>query len=321
MPEVGNVLKLINIAESLLVFADNGIWQILGNSDSGFTADSFQIIKVSNIGAIGASSIVEVEDSVMYFSKAGIYQAKRPQGAFVFAVNNISQNTIQTEYNSISSSALENAFGIYEPTERKVRWLYNNQSSYDGSFYKTKTTAQLILDLTLGAFYKYTINAGAGGVVPFVIGAFVSPSFASLSVDDVVTVSGVDVTVGGVNVTVGITTTQENTSRVKYITLYDSGTKMVVSEFRNTDFLDWYSYDGTGTNFISFLDTGYEIAGDTSRDKQATYIVTHFNRTENGYKLDGSGNLVHTNPSSCKLQARWGWSDSSNLDRDWETTH
>ena len=35
----------------------------------------------------------------------------------------------------------------------------------------------------------------------------------------------------------------------------------------------------------------------------------------NGYELDGSGNLIHTNPSGCQLQARWGWSDSVNSGR------
>ena len=60
IPGIGNVLKLVPIDRSILVFASNGVWNISGG-ETNFTADSFSVDKVTSVGALGANSIVVAE--------------------------------------------------------------------------------------------------------------------------------------------------------------------------------------------------------------------------------------------------------------------
>ena len=47
------------------------------------------------------------------------------------------------------------------------------------------------------------------------------------------------------------------------------------------------------------------------RRKQIPYIFFYFNRTEDGYELDGT-DLILSNQSSCLVQSQWNWANSAN---------
>jgi hypothetical protein len=98
-----------------------------------------------------------------------------------------------------------------------------------------------------------------------------------------------------------------------------TNSKITFASYRNTSFYDWVSSDGTGVDFTSYLVTGYELLGDTMRNKQVTYLDMHFLRTETGFVLDGD-NLVLENPSGGTYQTRWEFSDSTNSGR-WSSSY
>ena len=54
--------------------------------------------------------------------------------------------------------------------------------------------------------------------------------------------------------------------------------------------------------------TGYELAGDSTRNKTADYITCHFKMTERNAVATADG-VSADNPSGCFVQAQWEWSN------------
>lgn len=311
IPEASRIFKLIPTANSLVVIAENGVWTILG-SDAGFSATNYQVVKVSNIGAINADSVIEAEGRIFYWSKAGIYTLVPDEVTGSLTPQNLSEVTIQSFYTSIPSVGKSFAKGTYDEAARKVRWLYSDQSDYNGITYVDHFNRELVLDLTLGAFYTNTIPAAYDSVS---VADFVStPNYLSeVSTDDVI--SGVDdIVIGADDVVISENVRSRGTSTTKYLTVRPGTTyaEFTLSEYRDATFTDWFTYDGTGVDAAAYLETGYFTGGDSTRSKWAPYLTVHCKRTETGYSLDGSGNIVFDTPSSCLIQGRWDFSDSAN---------
>jgi hypothetical protein len=64
IPEAANILKMVTVGASLVVFAENGVWQITG-PDNVFRADDFSVSEITNIGAVNAASVVNAEGNIL----------------------------------------------------------------------------------------------------------------------------------------------------------------------------------------------------------------------------------------------------------------
>ena len=309
IPDVTNIIKIAASRASLIVFAENGIWEIFGDTN-GFVATSFQVSKISSNGVLNAKSIVETNGSFIYWSKAGIYVLAPDQVSGRFSAQNISLTSIQSFYLDIPELAKNNCKAFYDEKENRVRWLYNDTADYSESNYINKYNRELILDLTLSAFYPHTISSLASNS-PYVSDYVAIPGYS-------ITTNTVDVAVGGDTVSItsgdGVVVNQDSavnrTTQFSFLTF--RGTSFTLSKYSSTSFLDWVlAGSGTGVNYSSFLVTGYELFNDIMRTKQAPYMFFYFERTEDGYELSGS-NLELSNRSSCLVQAQWNWTNSAN---------
>jgi len=314
IPEASIIYKIIPYSGNILVFADNGVWRIF-STEKGFTATDQEIEQITNIGSVNASSIVIAEDVVYYWSVGGIYAIQPEEVSGSLIVNNISQHTVQSLFTGIKSVGRKNSIGTYDPINKKVSWLYNTEDSYLGTTFKNKYNRELILDTLMGAFYKNKIE-DLELTSPYVASYMTVHDFLTLEDVQNVVVGGDQVQEDGIDVTVtqSMPATTNNTV-TKYLTLIPTSTySFTFSYYKDSDFLDWESADAAGVSFLSYLNTGYEIYGDTTSKKQVPYIFFHFERTEDGYDTSGTG-VDYTNPSSCMVQAQWGWSNSTNSGR------
>ena len=210
---------------------------------------------------------------------------------------------------------------FYDPISRKVKWLFNSDTSFDGATYTYRYDRELILDTVLQAFYTNTISPLASNS-PYVSGYFITPSIQAQNVVFNLVDSSNDriIDSSSNNVIIDTNVAGAGSTSTKFLTeVYTDATttKYTFSEYVNSNFLDWYSNDSTGITYLSYLITGYELYGDTMRNKRVPYIITHFGRTETGFELIG-GEINYSNPSSCMLQARWEWTTSSTPGR-WST--
>lgn len=317
IPEAAGILRIEVIGDAIAVIADNGIWEISGGNGA-FTSTNYQVRKVSNVGAISASSVINAEGPIMYWSVGGIYVISNDEVTANLIATNITQTTIQSYYNSIPSLGKAYATATYNPIEKKIRWLYNDTATY-ATGPKTSFNRELILDTQLQAFYLHSISS-TGADSPYIAGYITSPTFTvSVSLEPVA-VNGVNVTVAGENVTVGVPLPTSRQENVKYLTMLPtsgSNMKFTFSEYKYTKFMDWFSYNGIGVDYLSYLVTGYESLQDTQRNKAVNYITFHFMRTEDGFDLL-NGEIILANQSSCKVQSRWEWTNSASGGR-WGT--
>lgn len=309
IPDATNIIRIISSQSSLLVFAENGIWEIYGDTN-GFVATSFQVNKISTNGVLNAKAIVETNGSFIYWSKAGIYALASDSVSGRFAAQNISLTSIQSFYLDIPELAKNYCKGFYDEKENRVRWLYNDTDTYSENNYINKYNKELVLDLTLSAFYPHTISSLASNS-PYIVDYVPIPGYS-------VTSNVTDVAVGGDlveitsldNVVVNQDVSASRSSQFSFLVFRESS--FTLAKYINTSFTDWeLAGNGTGATYSSFLVTGYELFGDIMRNKQAPYLFFYFDRTEDGYELSGS-NLVLSNQSSCLVQAQWNWSDSAN---------
>lgn len=301
-----NIMKLVSIGDSLLVLAENGVWEIKGG-ETGFLATEYSVHKVSNVGVIGGGSVVEVETTVFYWSDGGIYLLAPDKVTGRYAPHNITETTIQSFVNEIPAIAKEFMMGHYDATSKNVMWLYNDSDAYDGVSYKYKYNKELIFNTTIKAFYKNELDVSA----PFVADYVQTPGFLSVDYAQSVVVGNDQVEASAVEVDVTTTIRGRGESTTKYLTFVEDGDfYFTLSHYNDSTFTDWVTHDGTGVDYSSYLITGYELFGDIVRRKQVPYLFAYFNRTEDGYDGDDD-QLAFTHPSSCFIQSQWAWTDSA----------
>lgn len=307
--EASNIVALIPTKSMLLVFAENGVWQISGGQQN-FSATEYEVYKISSIGCKNKKSIIAVNNEVYYWAKGGIFRIVFDDTDGGLKGENLSLTSIQTLYNDIPDIAKEHARGIFEEKQNQIRWLYNNSAAYAG---ESKYNRELILDLTLGAFYTNTIDMSSVYIADFVK----IPDYAeSQTVDEVVVGTDPVLVTSLDEVVVSATDTSSRESQYNYLAV-NASNQFTLARYRNTTFLDWVTATG-GINYTSYLVTGYDIFGEIMRKKYVPYIMFYFDRTEDGY-VDVGGNLELANQSSCLVQAQWNWTNSANSGK-WGTS-
>ncbi len=310
IPEMGAVKAIKSLNNQLLLFADNGVWAILGAN--GFTALDYEVRKITNVGVLGAKSIIVAENQVIYWGDGGIYSISLNEISSQAVATDVSVGTIKTFYLDISALARTNAQGYYDPASKRLGWLYNDSTTYDGSAYKSRCTREIIYDAQLKAFYPHThsplVTDGEFGT--YVIAPMVMPLFNTTQTVEEVVDGETPVTDGTTSVVHTTSSVVSGQSKIKYLTetsyADDIYPTLSLSLYADTSFKDW----GT-MNYSSYIITGHEVFKDTARYKQVPYLVTHFRRTEDGV----DENFVPENESSCLIQARWEWSNSANSGR------
>ncbi len=309
IPEATQIVKIVSSQASLLVFADNGVWEVYGDT-GGFIATSFQTSKVSTNGVKNPKSIVNVNGNFVYWSKAGIYLLTPDPSSGRFTAKSISLTTIQSLFLDIPTVGKNYCKGFFDEKENRVRWLYNDSDNYDTSNYINKYNKELILDLTLEAFYVNSFSSLASNS-PYIADYIEIPGYSVGNQDTNVLVATDEVIItAGDSVLITASVIASRSSQFSFLTI--TGTSFTVSKFSNKKFTDWETAgSGTGANYLSYLITGYELFGDVMRNKQIPYIFFYFNRTEDGFTDIGSS-LAIDNPSSCLVQAQWNWADSVN---------
>ena len=309
------VCSIVNLGKSLFICAQNGVWRIFGSNDKGFTATNYVVDKVTDKGVRGPGTVVQVENTLVYWSDDGIYWLKQNEFGDWISENQ-TQGRIQKFYNEIPASVKEKCVGVYDGYQRKVRWLYNNVLN------KISQQKELVFDVNLNAFYERHFSQISGNTVPVILGGFNNTPFRIKLNTENVTVGSSIFTVGGSNVTITteVKATEGALFEIGYVivTNISPTVKITFGAAIDTTWTDWKSINGVGVDAPATLITGSATGGDTIRFKQVPYLYVHSRRTENGFVLDGNGDFVPKNQSSCTVQSIWDWTNSINSNK-WGT--
>lgn len=302
IPEADKIVRMLPLANGVVVFAMNGVWFVSGG-DSGFTATSLSVSKISSVGTKSPFSILETGDTVFWWSEIGIQALQQASGQFgpipgKFGNTNISEQTIQTLFNEIPEANKLYVKTCYDTRNNRIIWLYDDRFGVPWAYNKA-----LIFDLTLQAFFLWEFSYIEDG--PIVNGLFLDTGYARLGaledvlvgVDDVETIALEQVVVS-TNASIG------KPSNIYYI-VNAPGQGSVLTQTNDPECIDWEDFDGTGSDYDSYVETGFELMEDTMRKKQITYLFAHFRQMEN---------------SSCKLTTKWNWSNHAHTNK-WSTEY
>lgn len=282
IPEMGKALKILAIAGGVLIFGSNGIWFVSGMG-GGFSALDNGVQKVSPIGTNSPNSIVDTKDGVFWFNKVGIQAIAVQTGAAgtSFDVKTISEETIQGFYNdSIPENQKPYVRAIYDSATNVIQWLFNSSPTGTPGVYDRI----LNLDMGLGSFFPWTISTTG----PKIIGAFNTLDLNPLSEN-----------------------TNVRPTFVQYQFLVPTAGVYAFNfgYFHDEHFADWRTYDGVGTDYLSFIESGYELLDDAMRKKELNYIFCYFRKTEKNYVETETGYDIDYQ-SSCILKIKWDWAST-----------
>lgn len=297
IPEIDRIVKLIPLANGVLVFAQNGVWFISGG-DSSFSATNISTDKISSIGTKSPMAAYEVDGTLFWWSDTGIQAMQQSSGQFgpipgKFGNNNISEQTVQTVYNEISDRSRRLAKVEYDHVNNRLMWLYNKNRDKDFQY-----DTCLLFDLTLQAFFLWEFSHIENG--PTVNGFYLNTSEVT-NINEIQIVNNGDIVVSNdlSNVVIDGNIISYGPSNIEYI-VNVPGDGMAISQTEDNSFVDWATFDGTGVAYESFIETGFEILDDAMRQKQAIYVFVHLRRQDN---------------SSCKMITKWDWATSANSNR------
>ena len=283
-----NIKALIPVDSSLFVLAENGVWRIVGVDENTFTATTYSVSKLTEEGCVSAASAVVNNKTLAYWGEDSIYGVAQ-DNVGSWQVNNLTQTTIQTFYDSISAIDKASAVGYYDPEGLSLRWVY-------GADVESLTQSnELLLDLRYKAFTKNLINLPTGNKGLFAVsGGSIPAGQQFINVTDDL---GAIVTSGGENVYVGATTIQRGQADAYYsvITEFGPAIKYTFGRYNREDTSNDWSRFGTPTDSPAFLLSGSITGGDGRLKKDVPYLTAYFNQPEDGGE------------ASCIFSSRWDW--------------
>lgn len=312
IPSADEIVRGMEIGNGIMGFARNGVWLVSG-SDKGFSANEYQVTKISSIGTDAPFSIVAAGDAIFWWSKVGIQQITQATGQFgpipgAYSSKNITTDTIDTRFKEVDARSRQYVKGIFDPASNTLHYVYRS-SDFTRDYGYDKF---INLDLGIGAFYPWSLTTGS---YPYICGLFLTPDLNYLSNgSDVIASSNNVVTSTGDQVVAGATELSARPTFLHFISAVPSSGvyRFTIGSFSNDQFVDWESYDGTGIVYNSFVESGYEILEDAFRKKQILYLSVFFRQTEENYVDLGGGNYTVDKPSSCFMTVKWDWTTSGN---------
>jgi len=297
IPEATNIQKLHVFGSTLMVFAENGVWQITG-VDNVFRATEYSISRISEIGIDNPQTFVSVEGVPMWWSKHGIHTLQFDQVSGKAQEQNITIGTIQTFFDAIDATAKQNCHGTYDQTNKRIHWFYSD----NGEGISNKKNRVLTLDIAVQAFYPWAVSDSASSP-DYIVGAEYYSGFGSDYQNlDVVLSTGDDVvTSAGDDVVVNKLTQLAQADSAIVLMVYDGATgKMTMGLFSGTDFLDWGD-----ANYTSYAEAGYDFMGDLVLKKNSPYIQVYLRPTEEGFTGSDATGYTPIRESSLLVSSYW----------------
>jgi hypothetical protein len=284
-----DIVGMLPIGPYLFVFARNGVWRISGIDGNLFNATSYSASKLSEFGCISGTSIVSYGAEAFFWGEEAIYRLAQEEVSGDYTVQNITEQTIQSRYDALTSTEKESSVGYYDYRDSSFRWLFGADPG------NSTSTQEWALNRK---FSSFTINSiESQGVVEGVLSA--TGGFPLVGEREVsVKVSSVPVTVSSAEVFITTDDVSVSASSAFYtIITSTSGTlKYTFGGYQEDAYLDWERIDGTGFLPEAYLTTGPISSAEGRLRKGVPYLTVHM--PNNG------------DQASCLFSARWSWSQA-----------
>jgi len=292
---VSDVVKLVAVDDSLVVFARNGTWAISGG-ESLFTANNQLVYKVSDDAIVQEGSTVKVGNTVYFMSDLAIHKIGRDQSGRLSCIK--ISDKVSTLLSDWQPSTFSNLSGVYDEFENVIKWVFGNNLRNAGE------AQEIVYNLNFDAF---SFNTYPGAVDPAngnsVVGYVEVPSTDINSFLEVVTDGGVTVTDSGADVESSVSSVSRAPVRHRYLcTVGDTVSTTSLQTFGTTTNRDGFvgDYSDVDYEMQSYIKTPPLTLPESSRRKSCPYAVFHLGFFEGPEVSVGS---------SCLVTPRWGFDE------------
>lgn len=227
----------------LLVFSDEGVWEISGNRNV-FTASNYNVRKITDSGASSEGGFASCEGVVMFTGPMGITQIQPDERSGILFAQNLSAPKVQTIWNNIPAVKQTRAKVRYDSANKQVWFLYSTDST---DTYAYQYNEALVYDLRLQAFSRMTFPYSAAS---YIIEAL---PIKEASVDGVF-------------------------KKLKFFVQVNTGTTLNVCDFDHANYVDFDSTEQT-----AYLQLAYDNIGSWTHRRQAPKVHTFMGKTETGF--------------------------------------
>ena len=268
--DCGTIIFLHTVQNFLIVFASNGVWTISGSEGTGFKATDFSVSKISEFSIVGHHNIISIDGLPLWWNTDGIYKLNIDSQLGSISVVSITDTTIQTFINNIPDSEKQYIKASYNSLDKTITWLYRTTASTNERS-RSEYDAALMVHTQLQAFYPWTIKQPASG--PRIHGCFDTSSEPG------------------------------NETETYFLTLVETATdtyNVTLSKEHDTSYLDWVTFDATGTDYSSYVIMGYALSGRSMLKFTNNYILFLTDKLTN---------------SSCVVRGIWGYADDEASNR------
>jgi hypothetical protein len=260
IPEMGKVQRLFAFQNSLLVFANNGVWQIGGSGNDGFAATGYRVRRLTNIGMTSPNSVVDVKGVPMWWAEDGIYTINYDPNYDSSAIKSLTEESIKSYVLSVP------------PVNRQyIRSTFDRLNNYVYfSFLDTPATSQnqgqsfnnlLVFNAKTSAWFPWKFDNTTSNVPIFMGLEYITDGNRQLT--------------GSVKLTTKVTV-----SSTTYLTYSDFHDNVLWKDFDVLMALN----SGNEIDYSSYLVAGYRIDGQAMRNFQSKYVWTFMNN-ESGASL------------------------------------
>jgi len=281
LPDIGNVIKMLSLQESLLLFTDQGVWEIRGKG-TFFDPTDYIVRKITDAECGSPYSPIKVEGTIVYTGPKGVYNIAPDQYTRQLEARNISDDRIREKWNAITNTYEPYVKTVYDDANKRLYFLQPGSANISTTLVSSDAaigqySVIWVFDLRVGAWYKYEFNANSN--TNAIIGAF-----AITGQDD-----------------------SQSNKKLKFL-VQKSSTTFIVCDFSESSGTGYQDFDGNTVQ--SFVLTAYDNIGNFSQRRQAPIVTVYQKRTETGYTASGGG-WAPNNPSSTTMTAYWDWTDDS----------
>lgn len=285
IPNLGNVKKLMSLQDSLLIFSDQGIWEVRGKG-TFFDPTQYNVRKITGAECGSPYSPIEVEGTAVYTGPKGVYNIAPDRYTRQLEATNISDDKIRTAWNNITDTYEPYVKTVYDDAEKRLYFLQPGSGNLSATHAPLVGSAVnqvglynlvWIYDLRVGAWYKYIFNGAAWTNV----------------ITDAFALTGQDSSSGR--------------KKVKFV-VSKSTTTSIICDFSEAGGTGYQDFDGN--TVAAFVLTHYDNVGTMTQRRHAPIVTVFSKRTTTGYAAVGNG-LSAVNPSSTTMNAYWDWTDDA----------
>jgi hypothetical protein len=241
--DIGRAKGLLDYNGLLLLFTDEGVWEISG-SRGVFTSDNYNVRKITDNECTSKHGFVDAEGIVFYTGTKGIFSIQPNERSGILFAESRSAVKVQKEWNRIPSIKQSRVKIRYDDANKQVWFLYSSDST---DTYKYEYNRALIFDIRLDSFSKMTF-----------------PSTAASYIIEVFPVKAAD--------------ESETYKKLKFFVQTGTGTSLSVCDFDHEEYTDFDS-----TEQDAYMILAYDNIGSWAHRRQAPKVHTFMAKTETGF--------------------------------------